>query len=74
MHVHMYVRLVWCKATSLGTSLNLLYRLAIGVSIFSIYSFSTPTFLALKSDNLFIYFAVIFDTATAYCIFDGGCG
>ena len=39
---------------SLGTSLNLLYRLAIGVSIFSIYSFSTPTFLALQSDNLFV--------------------
>ena len=30
------------STASLGTSLNCLYRLAIGVSIFSIYSFSTP--------------------------------
>ena len=41
------------SAGSLGTSLNLLYFLAIGVSIFS-YSFSTPIFLALKSDSLYI--------------------
>ena len=57
-------------AGSLGTSLNLLYFRAIGVSTFSIYSFCIPIFLALKSDNLWVLRLY----STAYSIYDVGCG